>query len=68
MNAAERRASSLPLAGRVDASDLGDAKRRPESVGVGVKKKAPHPGLRFAPAFPPRRFAGGGINADLFVR
>jgi hypothetical protein len=25
---------------------------------------APHPGLGFALAFPPHRFAGGGINLD----
>src|SRR5689334_18398324 len=26
------------------------------------QRRYPHPGLRFASAFPPHRFAGGGIN------
>jgi hypothetical protein len=32
----------------------------------GVSYKAPHPGLRFASAFPPHRFAGGGIRGSAF--
>jgi hypothetical protein len=60
---------SLPLVGRVDASDLGDAKRRPESVGVGVQEKWP-PTLAYALLRPslPAALRGEGSNADLFVR
>jgi hypothetical protein len=35
--------------------------------GWGWKKAAPHPGLGSASAFPPHRFAGGGINLDLTI-
>jgi hypothetical protein len=59
--------SSLPprakrVVGRVDASNA--------SVGVGGVSShrpwsaTPHPGLRFASAFPPHRFAGGGIRKE----
>ena len=45
------------VVGRVDASEA--------SVGVGgARKTAPHPGLRFASAFPPHRFAGGRIKNE----
>jgi hypothetical protein len=64
---------SLPLVGRVDASET--------SVGVGVQDKRPHPtvasrtadakhrryvlknGDRRSPTHPPRAFRGGGIGA-----
>jgi hypothetical protein len=32
----------------------------------GVSYEAPHPGLCFASAFPPHRFAGGGIRGSAF--
>src|SRR5579864_1209609 len=45
------------VAGRVDAS-----RRQASGWGEFLQIATPHPGLRFAPAFPPRRFAGGGIG------
>ena len=38
-------------------------------VGVGgvSTTTAPHPGLRFASAFPPHRFAGGGIRPLIYA-
>ena len=45
------------VAGRVDAS-----RRQASGWGEFLQTATPHPGLRFAPAFPPHRFAGGGIG------